>query len=154
SEARDHLVKGWYSTYLGRPADGTEEQGFVQQLLAGQGEGQGLSGSLGSQGFYDHAGALAGGVAEGATFGRALYELRLDRTAGGDEVMSQAGNVVRSGRQATARGILSSQEYRTGQFEGDYDTLLHRQTDSRELDVLVFSNLDLHTGRLVFETSS
>ena len=152
-EARDVLVKGWYSTYLGRSANGAEEQDFVKQLLAGQSEEQVFSAILGSQEFYDHAGALAGGQGTDATFVQALYQLLLNRTAGGDEVASQASNVVRVGRQVAARGILSSQEYRTGRFVGDYDALLHRQSDRRELDVLVFSNLDLYSGRLVFETS-
>jgi hypothetical protein len=125
----------------------------VKHLLAGQSEEQVLSEILGSQEFYDHAGALAGGKGTDATFVQALYELLLDRAASGDEVASQAGDVVRFGRQATARGILSSPEYRTRQFEGDYDTLLHRQSDRSALDVLVFSDLDLYSGRLVFETS-
>ncbi len=42
-EARDHLVQSWYGTYLGRQAVGGEEQGFVNELLAGQTEEQVLS---------------------------------------------------------------------------------------------------------------
>ena len=34
-EARDHVVKGWYATYLGRQAQGGEEQGFVSKFQAG-----------------------------------------------------------------------------------------------------------------------
>src|SRR5262249_42843578 len=34
-EARDHLVKTWYQTYLGRAAGDTEELGWVGQLGAG-----------------------------------------------------------------------------------------------------------------------
>src|SRR5439155_7553179 len=43
-EGRDHLVRSWYIAYLGRQADGTEEQVWVKQLQAGQSEEQVLSG--------------------------------------------------------------------------------------------------------------
>src|SRR5262249_32411232 len=59
-EARDHLVRGWYLTFLGRQANGGEEQGWVDLLLSGQGEEQALSRFLGGPGqeFYGRAQAL------------------------------------------------------------------------------------------------
>ena len=60
-EARDHLVKSWYVTFLGRQADGTEELGFVNQLVQGGTEEQVLSEILGSADFYNRAQTLGGG---------------------------------------------------------------------------------------------
>src|SRR5262249_25523105 len=56
--AEDHLVKSWYIAYLGRQANGTEEQPFVNLLHAGQSEEQVLSLLLGAQGFYNRAQTL------------------------------------------------------------------------------------------------
>src|SRR5262249_30653423 len=65
-EARTHLVRSWYQTFLGRPAQGNEEQGWVNLLLAGLTEERVLSIILGSPGlggdphgeFYQHAQTL------------------------------------------------------------------------------------------------
>jgi len=57
-EGRDNLVKSWYVTFLGRQADGSEEQGWVTLLQLGLSEEQVLSQILGSQEFFNRAQAL------------------------------------------------------------------------------------------------
>src|SRR5262249_37718585 len=46
-EAQDYLVKSWYVAFLGRQAQGGEEQGWVKLLRSGQSEEQVLSQMLG-----------------------------------------------------------------------------------------------------------
>ena len=58
-EGRTNLVRGWYRTYLGRPATGGEEAGRVVALLAGTSEEAVLGGILGSDEFLAHAQTLA-----------------------------------------------------------------------------------------------
>ncbi len=55
AEAQDHLVQSWYLTYLGRAAQGGEENGWVGLLSQGQSEEQVLSQILASQEFYNRA---------------------------------------------------------------------------------------------------
>ena len=54
-EAQDYLVRSWYVTFLGRQAQGGEEQGWVNLLQQGQTEEQVLSMILASQEFYTRA---------------------------------------------------------------------------------------------------
>ena len=49
----NHLVQSWYATYLGREAVGGEEQGFVNELLAGQTEEQVSRQLLAAAEFYN-----------------------------------------------------------------------------------------------------
>jgi hypothetical protein len=153
-EARDRLVKRWYQTYLGRPANGTEELGWVGLLQAGQSEEQVLSGILSSHEFYDRAQRMGfAGTAE-QNYVRALYQVLLGRPAGDAEVAAWVNALPQLGTQGVALGLLQSQEYRTDQVEGYYNTLLHRPSDPAGRNNWVMSNLDMRTVRLGFEAST
>jgi hypothetical protein len=52
-----------------------------------------------------------------------------------------------------ALGFLGSQEFRTDQFEGYYDALLHRPSDPGGLSAWVNSGLDEFHVRVAFESS-
>jgi hypothetical protein len=149
-EARDHLVKSWYVSFLGRQAQGGEEQGFVNLLGSGQSEEQVLSTLLSSTEFFNRAQTLVAGSDANANYVQALYQLLLDRSASPGEVT----NLARAGgRQAMALVVLQSQEFRTDQFEGYYNALLHRPADPTGLNGWVMSNLDMGSVRIDFEAS-
>jgi hypothetical protein len=154
SEARDHLVKSWYVAFLGRPAQGGEEQGWVNALLQGQSEEQVLSQILASQEFYgQRAQTLGFGGTADQNYVRALYQLLLGRAAGDGEVAYWVDVLATQGRQGVALGFLGSQEFRTDQFEGYYDALLHRPSDPGGLSGWVNSGVDLLGVRIGFESS-
>jgi hypothetical protein len=58
------------------------------------------------------------------------------------------------GRQGEVLSFLQSQEFRTNQFEGYYNALLHRPDDPAGINGWVMSNFDMGTVRLAFEGSS
>jgi titin len=149
-EARDHLVKCWYMTYLGRQAQGGEEQVWVNRLLAGQTEEQVLSQILASSEFFSRAQTLGFGDTPDGNYMHALYQLLLHRSAGSAEVAGWEGSGL--DRQGVALGFLQSTEYRTYLFEGYYNALLHRPDDLAGLDNWVGSGLDAHTARVDFES--
>ncbi|GEM_PF-702097 len=151
-EARDHLVRSWYVTFLGRQADGTEELGFVNQLLQGQTEEQVLSEILGSSEFDGRAQTLSSTGTTQQRDVQALYELLLNRTGGSVEVAGWVGLLPRLGLQGVAQAFLTSQEFRGDLFEGYYNALLHRPSDPA-ISNAVFSNLDAATFRVDFEAS-
>ncbi len=136
---------------------GGEEQPWVNILLAGQTEEQVLSQVLGDSAgseFYNRAqGLVASGTAD-ERYVKALYLVLLNRTPSDAEVAGQVAALNGSNRQAVARSFLSGQEFRTDQFEGYYDVLLHRPPDSDGLNGWVFSNIDMRSVRLGFEASS
>jgi hypothetical protein len=157
-EARDHLVKGWYSTFLGRSAGGGEELGWVQKLVAGATEEQVLSQILGEPSgheFFNHAQGLIGGPDANTNYVQALYQLLLGRTGSAAE----AGGWVAALHnhtltlQGVAFGFVISQEYRTDVVASDYLTLLRRAGSPAEIAGWVNSTLDLFSIRLGFETS-
>jgi hypothetical protein len=155
AEARDHLVKSWYIAFLGRQANGKEEQGFVSELQAGMTEEQVLSQVLGSGEFLDRAQTLVSSGTPAQRFVQSLFQLLLDRPADANELSSQTAGLdvsSASARQAGALGVLQSPEFRTDQFEGYYNALLHRPSDAG-LNGWASSGLDLHSVRLHFETS-
>src|SRR6185503_19115655 len=80
SEARNRLVRGWFTTFLGQPPQGGAEQPFVNALLAGMSEEQVLSQLLGGTDFFQRAQTLIGGSDANANFVQALYQLLLGRT--------------------------------------------------------------------------
>jgi hypothetical protein len=125
-EARDHLVKSWYITYLGRPADGTEEQSLVSELLGGATEEQVISQLLGSSEFNSHAQSVASTGTSDENVVQALYQLLLDRSADSSELSAGVSSIGAEGQQSFALGILQSQEGRTAQFISYYNTLLNR----------------------------
>jgi hypothetical protein len=69
-------------------------------------------------------------------------------------VSAQATLVASQGRTAVALGILSSQEFRTDDFEGYYNALLHRPADSAGQSGWVMSPYDVGTVRSGIEASS
>jgi PKD repeat protein len=152
-EARDHLVKSWYISYLGRQAQGGEEQVWVNQLQAGQSEVQVLSNLLSQSEFYSRAQLLISSGTADQRYVEALYQLLLNRPANANELATGVANVAKLGRGGYALSILQGQEYRADQIQGYYDALLHLQAGSTGLDNWVASNLDLGVIRIDFEDS-
>src|SRR5262249_54161824 len=155
-EAQDRLVKSWYLTFLGRPAQGGEELGWVSLLQAGQTEEQVLSRILSDAGgeFYGRAQALGFGGTADQNYVRALDQALRGREAGAGEVDGWVSALAAQGRQGVALGFLTSAELRTNQFEGYYDALLHRPSDPAGLSAWVNSGLDLASVRIGFESAS
>jgi hypothetical protein len=154
AEARDHLVKSWYVAFLGRQAGGGEEQGWVNKLLVGQTEELVLSQILASQEFYNRSQTLISTGTTDQRFAQALYQLLLDRAGSSAEISAQAGLVPSQGRTAVALGILSSQEFRTDDFEGYYNALLHRPADSAGLSNWVMPVFNIGAVRVDMEGSA
>jgi hypothetical protein len=152
SEGRDNLVKSWYVNFLGRKAQGGEEQSWVHSLLAGQTEEQTLSDFLATAEFYMHAQTLVASGTADERFVQALYMLLLNRSAGASEVSGWVKTLPAPGRRGVAMAILSSSEFRTYQFEGYYNALLHRPDDMMGLGGWVASALDIATVRIDFES--
>jgi hypothetical protein len=154
AEAREHLVQSWYVTFLGRQAQGGEEQAWVNQLLAGQTEEQVLSRLLGSAEFYSRAQTLGFGDTPDGNYVRALYLLLLHRQASSAEVAGWTAALAGLDRQSVALDFLQSTEQRTYLFEGYYNALLHRPDDLTGLQIWLASGLDAHTVRELFESGS
>jgi hypothetical protein len=154
-EARDHLVKSWYITYLGRQAQGGEEQTFVQLLLAGHPEEQVLSLILGVGGeFYARAQTLGFGGTADQNYVQALYHLVLGRTGSAGEVNGWVNALPAIGRQGAALLLLQGPEFRTDTVARYYQTLLHRPADQSSLNNWVSSGFDLPTVRIDLEASA
>jgi hypothetical protein len=161
-EARDHLVRSWYVNFLGRQAQGGEEQPFVAMLLAGQTEEQALSVLLGSEEFFGRSQVLTTSGTPQERYTQTLYQLLLNRPAGADEVAGWVA-VLSAGlsRQQMALYFLQSQEFHTDQFQGYYMVLLHRlpsidptSEEQSFITSLLLANMDVHAARNVFESSS
>jgi hypothetical protein len=153
-EGCDHEVKSWYVQYLGRAAAGGEEMTWVNMLLAGQTEESVLSYILASTEFFNHAQTLGFSGTADSQYVQALYALILRRAGGAAEVAGWVGVLPAAGRQGAAMGFLDSAEFRTDQFEGYYNALLHRPSDSASLSAWVAAGLNVFTTRIDFETSS
>src|SRR5262249_51475123 len=154
-EGDDHLVKSWYLSLLGRPANGTEELGWVQMLQAGTSEEQVLSGILASSEFYARAQTMGFADTPDGNYVRALYQLLLGRTASGSELAGWVGG-LHSGlsQQAVARGFLTSTESRPHQLGGYYEALLPRPAAPAGLGGWANSGVDLDSVRIGIEASS
>ena len=152
-EGRDHLVKGWYETFLGRAAGGGEELGWVDQLMSGTTEEQVLGQILASPEFYGRAQTLSGSGTADQRFVQALYPLLLGRTASDAEVTSWVVTLPQQGRQGVALGFLTSGEYRTDLVQSDYGVLLHRSPDPQGLAFWVGIGEDALDMRIGFEAS-
>jgi Domain of unknown function (DUF4214) len=153
AEGRDNLVKGWYRTYLGRAADGVEEQGWVAALLAGSSEEAVLGGILGTPEFFSHAQTLVNSGSPQERFVQGLYLLLLNRTADAGEI---AGHVAElSGGQSKAQvaeNFLLGLEFRTDLVAQYYSTLLHRTASADEINGWAASGMSDDTIRLMFES--
>jgi hypothetical protein len=151
-EAEDHLVKSWYMAFLGRQAQGGEELGWARMLQTGLSEEQVLRQILGGgQEFYDRAQTLGLAGTSDQNYVQALYRVLLGRKAGTSEVDNWVNALATQGRQGVALSLLNSQEFRTNQFEGYYNTLLHRP-DNADLANWAASGLDAHAVRVAFES--
>ncbi len=82
----------------------------------------------------------------------ALYLLLLNRTGASSEAAGWVSNLPSLGQQGVALAFLQSSEFRTDQFEGYYNALLDRPDDQPSLNNWVFSNLDMDTVRIAFES--
>lgn len=156
-EARTRLVKSWYQTYLGREALASEEQGWVAALGGGVTEELALAGILGSQEFYNRAGATLGTVATDESFVGVLFQRFLGRTAGASEVASFIRNFVTPhGRGVSALIVLGSSEYRGAQIISYYINILGRPAGpgASEVASWVNSGIDLGNIRIGFEGSN
>jgi hypothetical protein len=154
-EARDRLVSTWYSTYLGRQEQGTEGMAWVA-LLGSQSEEQVLSQFLGdtvTHEFYDRAQRLIASGTPDERYIQALYQVLLGRFVSGAELAAWNAGLATMGRQGLALAVLSTQEFRTDQFEGYYNALLHRPDDAPGLQAWVNAGLDILGTRLDFESS-
>jgi hypothetical protein len=127
AEALTHAVDGFYVQFLGRPAAGGEEAGWVAMLQNGATEEQVIAGILSSSEFAARANALIGGANADANYVQALYQLLLNRTGSPAEVNAWLGGLS-SGRAAVALGFLGSAEYRSDTVDQLYATLLDRST--------------------------
>jgi hypothetical protein len=152
-EARTRLVRGWYQTYLGRTAQGGEEQGWVSLLLQGATEEHVLSGILGSDELFDRAQTLGGPATPDERFVQALYQLALGRPGSAAEVAGWVNVLPQLGRPGVALGFLASAEYRAVLFTAYYQGLLHRPPDADGLSGWVDSALDASGVRVGFEAS-
>jgi hypothetical protein len=153
AEARTALVKTWYERFLGRPALGGEEQGWVAQLLRGATEEQVLSGILGSGEFASRANTMFTTGSANERLVRALYSLLLNRSAGSAEVSGWVNLLPQVGGSGVALGFLTSREFRTDMVSGFYTALLNRDADLAGLIGWVNSNLDLTSIRVALEGS-
>jgi hypothetical protein len=152
-EARDHLVKTWYMTYLGRQVQGGEELAGVHLLQAGWTEEEVLSVILGSAEFFERAQALMSSGTPTQRYVQALGQVLLGRSASGAELAGWDAGLAALGTRGLALAFLQSREFRTDQFEGYYNVLLHRPDDKTGLDACVNSSLDMFTARISVEGS-
>jgi hypothetical protein len=153
-EAQNRLVNMWYLTYLGRPAQGGEEQYWVNQLAHGQTHEQVLDGILSSDEFVNRTQSLVASGTADERYVQGLYQVLLNRTGAAAEVAYWVNRLPQLGRQGIVQEFLGAKEYRADQFEGYYNALLHRPDDPAGLNAWVFSNLDINTVRLGFEASA
>lgn len=152
-EARDRMVKAWYATYLGRPTQGGEELGWVNELEHGQAEEVVLSRILGSPEFYQHAQTVSALSTPNERYIGALFQVLLGRPASSADVAGWNALLPVLGYPGEALAFLRSAEFRTDHFEGYYNNLLHRQTDGPALAGWVNSDLDIFGVRIDFESS-
>jgi predicted outer membrane repeat protein len=153
TEGRDHLVKGWYVTFLGRTAHNGEEMGWAN-LLASQTEEQVLSQLLGTTEFFNRAQTLGFSGSANSQFIQALYSLLLNRIPSQAEINSWVNQLPTLGRQGVASDILGSLEYRSDAAATYYITLLHRTSDELGLNHWATSGLDLLHIRIGIEASA
>jgi hypothetical protein len=152
-EARDRLVRSWYSTYLGRQANGVEELGWVNSLLQGRSEEAVLTQILASPEFYAHAQQLSSSGTADERYVRALYMTLLNRSPSDAEVAFQVGALGSVGYAGLAHSFLTSLEFRTDQLEAAYNVFLGRPSDPAAVGWLS-TNLELTKLRVAFETSA
>ena len=102
--------------------------------------------------FFARAQTLIGSGTADERYVQALYRLLLNRTGEASAVAGWVQRVAQVGRQEVALGFLKSGEFRTDDFEGYYNALLHRPSaDPSSLSGWASSNLDVSSVRIDFE---
>jgi uncharacterized protein YkwD len=154
-EAHTRVVKGWYATYLGRPASNGEEQSWVAALDRGVTQEQVLDAIVGSPEYLNRAGQLFAGDTGEVRFVQGVFQQFLNRTAGAAEVANFVQVIATAGRAAVAQIVQGAPEYRAAVVRSFYADLLHRSTDPTPGEVAgwVNSGFDLATIRCAFESS-
>ena len=97
-ESRDFLVKGWYQTYLGRPAVGGEEMGWAQAMVNGMSPEQALSLLLASQEYFNRAPSIpnVGGLGDDVVEAGDTIAIEPFSTNGAGKVEGKkSGNIYR-----------------------------------------------------------
>jgi|GEM_PF-3499000 len=153
-EGLDRIVKSWYLTYLGRAAQSGEEMIWVNKLQSGFTEEQVLSSILGTSEFYARAQTLVTTGSADERFAQALYLLLMNRTGDAAGVATAVANLRTAGQQGVALGFLNSQEFRTEQFEGYYESLLHRPSDAAGLSSFVTPAIEIGSVRVASEPTA
>lgn len=153
-EARDALVKGWYVAYLGRPAVNGEESFWVAELLLGATQEQVLSQILGSAEFFNRAQILVSSGSPQERFVQALYLVLLYRTGAATEVQAWVNILPAFGTQGVAAAFLASTEFREYQFQGYYNTLFFRPSDTDGLLFWANSGANFDAVLINFESTS
>ncbi len=148
AEGRDRLVRSWYTSFLGRTANGTEELGWVNRLRGGDSEENVLGDILSTNEYLTKAGGSNG------AFVRRLYGDLLGRTPNDGDVAFWSGLAAGAGRGAVAKAFLGSAEYRAYAVDSYFVTRLHRAAPPSVRDAFSASRLDLYSLRLVVESSA
>jgi len=143
-EARTLLVLGWYQDFLGRHAQGGEEQFLVHLLQQGISEESTLALLFASGEFGNFSTNLIGGSNTTDNLTQSLYLLLLNRTAGQDELNFWGNTMHTRGAQQAAQAFEESGECRSLLVMGNYQRFLHRTPDQSEVQFWVNSNLDQH----------
>jgi subtilisin-like proprotein convertase family protein len=157
-EARDHVVRGWYQTFLGRAPQNGEEAGLAQAMVNGATEEQVLAVILGSQEYFNHAPSIpgVGGQATNTTFIQALYLQLLNRTPSQGEINAWLTVLAGIGRTGVATAFLGSAEYRTDVITSFYSVVLRRSSppSASEVSLWVNSGFDFLSIEIFFESST
>jgi hypothetical protein len=150
TEAFTRLVQQLYQKVLGRSAGGGEGEGWVQMLLQGHSEELVAGTLLGTAEFYEAAVARSGAGTPDERYLRVLHETLLGRPARDAEVSGWLGALPSLGRAGVATFLLRSQEYRVGQIELLFRTVLGREGTADEVLSWASSPLDLRAIRQTF----
>jgi subtilisin-like proprotein convertase family protein len=158
-EARDHVVRGWYQTYLGRTPQNGEEVGFALAMVNGATEEQILTTILGSPEYFNHSATIpgvGGGPPSNTTFIRAFYAQLLQRTPTQAEINGWLGLVPSLGRNGVAAAFLGSAEYRGIVVRNFYSIILRRSSapSQAEINFWVGSRVDFLSMEILFEAST
>jgi hypothetical protein len=122
-EALQRLVASYYSFFLGRRADGTEELGWVESLKSGVPTEHVVAGILNSSEFAARANALEGTPDASTNYVGALYRLLLRRPAGiatSAEIQGWVLQFPARNRAAIAIDFLQSFEFRNNTVQTLY----------------------------------
>jgi len=144
AEARDRVVRGWFTSYLGRPASPGETAPWVNLLLSGQREEQVLGNFIVT--FY--AGL------DNSNFTATAYLRLLGRNPSQNELLTAVNSTIpQVGRLGLINLLLTGAEFRTAFVVTQYTTLIRQAPSAAEINALVFSPYDLFTLRVILLAS-